>query len=87
MTVALLNDLKAEVIFLPKSANTIFDNYFTYLFFFFQQFVFSIYTIPLEERDTASTSLSIVLLLKDMNEVVLTRFVVSEFCGNFSIAN
>ena len=45
MTVALLNDLKAEVIFLPKSANTIFDNYFTYLFFFFQQFVFSIYTI------------------------------------------
>jgi hypothetical protein len=49
MTVALLNDLKAEVIFLPKSANTIFDNYFTYLFIYlFQQFVFSIYTISPE---------------------------------------
>jgi hypothetical protein len=86
MTVALLSDLKAEVIFLPKSANTIFDNYFTYLFIYFNN-LFSQFTLfPLEERDTASTSLSIVLL-KNMNEVVLTRFVVSEFCGNFSIAN
>ncbi len=34
MTVALLNDLRAEVIFLPKSANTIFASYVTSIYLF-----------------------------------------------------
>ena len=34
MTVALLNDLRAEVIFLPKSANTIFAGYLFFICLF-----------------------------------------------------
>jgi len=43
MTVALLNDLKAEVIFLPKSANTIFDNFFTYYLFYVERMLERMY--------------------------------------------
>jgi hypothetical protein len=46
MTVALLNDLKAEVIFLPKSANTIFDNYFTYYLFILTICFLSLHYFP-----------------------------------------